>query len=65
MASPATFRAPYLQRLEPVNDIIRAHSTLRGKGSKRFGVTCPHVLTHPLVEMITAGILPVNWRLQP
>jgi hypothetical protein len=41
MASPATFRAPYLQRLELVNDIIRAHSTLRGKGGKRFGVTCP------------------------
>jgi hypothetical protein len=41
MASRVTFRAPYLQRLELVNDIIRAHSTLRGKGSKRFGVTSP------------------------
>jgi hypothetical protein len=41
MASPATFRAPYLQRLELVNDTIRAHSRLRGKGGKRFGVTCP------------------------
>jgi hypothetical protein len=41
MASPATFRAPYLQRLELVNDIIRADPTLRGKGCKRFGVTSP------------------------
>ena len=41
MASPTTFRTPYVQRLELVKDTIRTHSKL---GDKAAGELAVHVL---------------------
>ena len=41
MASPTTFRSPYVQRLEPVRDTITSHSKL---GDKAASELAEHVL---------------------
>lgn len=44
MASPTTFRSPYLQRLELVKDTIRSHSKLGDKAASELAEHILHAL---------------------
>ena len=44
MASPTTFRSPYIQRLELVRDTIRSHSQLEDKAASELAEHVLHAL---------------------